>query len=103
MHCPSICQQNCVLPYGANVFQTITSILSFESKKKAEIQILFKATQNLKENKYTDITKMLDFLIGNIFVQFDEQVFQQTIGIPMGNCVHRRKTLTPNIYFQLYI
>ena len=30
---------------------------------------------------------MLDFLIDNLFVQFDERVFQQTICIPMGtNC-----------------
>ena len=30
---------------------------------------------------------MLDFLIDNIFVIFGEQIFQQTIGIPMGtNC-----------------
>ena len=27
---------------------------------------------------------MLEFLIDNIFVQFGGQVFQQTIGIPMG-------------------
>ena len=39
--------------------------------------------------KYTedDITKMLEFLIDNIFVVFGNQVFQQTVGIPMGtNC-----------------
>ena len=30
---------------------------------------------------------MLDFLLDNIFVVFDGQIFQQTIGIPMGsNC-----------------
>ncbi|MCU7801424.1 MAG: hypothetical protein KZQ70_15165, partial [gamma proteobacterium symbiont of Lucinoma myriamae] len=35
----------------------------------------------------TDIVRMLEFLIDNIFVMFDGQIFQQTIGIPMGtNC-----------------
>ena len=34
-----------------------------------------------------DIINMINFLIDNIFVQFGGQVFQQTIGIPMGtNC-----------------
>ena len=39
--------------------------------------------------KYTegDVIKMLEFLIDNIFVEFGGQVFQQTVGIPMGtNC-----------------
>merc|ERR1712148_15503 len=39
--------------------------------------------------KYTDvdINNMLEFLIDNIFVMFGDQVFQQTVGIPMGtNC-----------------
>ena len=39
--------------------------------------------------KYTEdnIMNMLDFLIDNIFVMFGGQVFQQTVGIPMGtNC-----------------
>ena len=39
--------------------------------------------------KYTevDIKNMLEFLIDNIFVMFGDQVFQQTVGIPMGtNC-----------------
>ena len=39
--------------------------------------------------KYTekDVVAMLEFLIDNIFVEFGGQVFQQTIGIPMGtNC-----------------
>ena len=40
-------------------------------------------------DKYTDddIIKMLNFLIDNVFVQFGGQLFQQTVGIPMGtNC-----------------
>ena len=39
--------------------------------------------------KYTefDIVNMLNFLVDNIFVEFGGQVYQQTIGIPMGtNC-----------------
>ena len=39
--------------------------------------------------KYTaeQIITMLEFLIDNIFVEFGGQVFQQTVGIPMGtNC-----------------
>ena len=40
-------------------------------------------------HKYSeeDIQKMLEFLVDNIYVVFGNQVFQQTIGIPMGtNC-----------------
>jgi hypothetical protein len=34
-----------------------------------------------------DIKEMLGFLIDNIFVVFGNQIFQQTVGIPMGtNC-----------------
>ena len=39
--------------------------------------------------KYTedDIINMFNFLIDNIFVKFGGQVFQQSVGIPMGtNC-----------------
>ena len=53
-----------------------------------------KSTYFVKEHsdctkKYTEenIINMLDFLIDNIFVMFGGQVFQQTVGIPMGtNC-----------------
>ena len=41
------------------------------------------------KTKYSedDITRMIDFLIDNIFVNFGGRIFQQTIGIPMGtNC-----------------
>ena len=40
-------------------------------------------------HKYSevDIKEMLGFLIDNIFVVFGNQIFQQTVGIPMGtNC-----------------
>ena len=40
-------------------------------------------------HKYSevDIKAMLEFLIDNIFVVFGNQVFQQSVGIPMGtNC-----------------
>jgi hypothetical protein len=40
-------------------------------------------------HKYSEveITKMLEFLIENIFVVVGSQVFQQSVGIPMGaNC-----------------
>ena len=30
---------------------------------------------------------MVEFLIGNIYVEFGDHVYQQTVGIPMGtNC-----------------
>ena len=38
-----------------------------------------------KQFSGTDIIKMLKFLIDNIFVKFGGRVFQQTVGIPMGN------------------
>jgi hypothetical protein len=40
-------------------------------------------------HKYSevDIKEMLGFLINNIFVVFGDQIFQQTVGIPMStNC-----------------
>jgi hypothetical protein len=40
-------------------------------------------------HKYSevDIKEMLGFLIDNIFAVFGNQIFQQTVGIPMGtNC-----------------
>ena len=44
-------------------------------------------SDSYKKFSETDFIKMLDFLIGNIFVTFGGRVFQQTIGIPMGtNC-----------------
>ena len=41
------------------------------------------------KNKYTedDIISMINFLIDNIYVEFGGNIFQQTIGIPIGtNC-----------------
>ena len=41
------------------------------------------------DNKYTasDICKMIEFLVDNIYVKFGGQLFRQMVGIPMGtNC-----------------
>ena len=41
------------------------------------------------DNKYTasDIWKMIDFLVDNIYVRFGGQLFRHAVGIPMGtNC-----------------
>ena len=41
------------------------------------------------DNKYTanDICKMIECLVGNIYVRFGGQLFRQIVGIPMGtNC-----------------
>ena len=41
------------------------------------------------DNKYTasDICKMIEFLVDNIYVRFGGQLFQQTVGIPIRtNC-----------------
>ena len=49
----------------------------------------FVKTNSSCKVKYTedDIISMVNFLIDNIFVQFGGQIYQQTIGIPMGtNC-----------------
>ena len=40
-------------------------------------------------NKYleTDIIRMVEFVINNIYVEFGVHVYQQSVGIPMGtNC-----------------
>ena len=42
-----------------------------------------KNTVSTKMFSETNIIKMLEFLIGNIFVMFGGRVFQQTVGIPM--------------------
>ena len=42
------------------------------------------------DNKYTasDICKMIEFLVDNIYLRFGRQLFRQTVGIPMRtNCV----------------
>jgi hypothetical protein len=44
-----------------------------------------KQSDTTKQFSGTDIIKMLKFLIDNIFVKFGGRVFQQTVGIPMGN------------------
>ena len=52
-------------------------------------QIYFVQEQTKATEKYTEkeIIKMMEFLVDNIFVEFGGQIFQQTIGIPMGtNC-----------------
>jgi hypothetical protein len=41
----------------------------------------FDSTHNYSE---VDIKEILTFLIDNIFVVFGNQIFQQTVGIPMG-------------------
>ena len=44
-------------------------------------------SHSTKKFSETDIFKMLELLIDNIFVMFGGRVFLQTIGIPMGtNC-----------------
>ena len=53
------------------------------------ISNVFAREDTKSHDKYTedDIIKMLNFLIDNVFVQFGGQLFQQTVGIPMGtNC-----------------
>ena len=42
-----------------------------------------------KNTQDADVIKMLEYLIGNIFVEFGGMIFQQTISIPMGTTVHR--------------
>jgi hypothetical protein len=52
-------------------------------------KFIFCDTHSDSPYKYheTDIKGMLGFLVDNIIVVFGDQVFQQTVGIPMGtNC-----------------
>ena len=61
-----------------------TSILSLGRDKSYFVKDHADSNKKFSE---TDIIKMLDFLIDNIFVTFRGRVFQQTVGIPMGtNC-----------------
>jgi hypothetical protein len=43
-----------------------------------------KNTDPTKKLSDTDIIKMLQFLIDNIFIMFGGRVFQQTVGMPTG-------------------
>ena len=46
-----------------------------------------KQSDSIKEFSETDIIKMLEFVIDNIFVMLVGRIFQQTVGIHMGpNC-----------------
>ncbi|XP_055999510.1 uncharacterized protein LOC130047876 [Ostrea edulis] len=48
----------------------------------------YRSDSTLKYSK-VEIKNVLEFLIDNIFVVFGNQVFQQSVGVPMGtNCVH---------------
>ena len=49
------------------------------------------------KNSEDDIIKMLEFLVDNNFVVFAGEVFQQTVGIPMGTnnlCPSSRRHLS---------
>ena len=53
------------------------------------------------DDKYTasDICKMIECLVDNIYVRFGRQLFRQTVGIPMGtNCA----TLLPDLCLFFY-
>ena len=41
-------------------------------------------SDSTKKFSETDIIKMLECLIDNVFVMFGGHVFQQTVGIPLG-------------------
>jgi hypothetical protein len=45
-------------------------------------------SDSTKKFSETDIIKMLEFLINNIFALFGGRIFQQLVGIPMDtNCI----------------
>ena len=59
------------------------------TSKLAEIKAISRMILQMVTNKYTatDICKMIEFLVDNIYVRFGGQLFRQTVGIPMGtNC-----------------
>jgi hypothetical protein len=56
-------------------------------------------SDSTKKFSETDIIKMLEFLIDNIFVMFGGRACQQIFGIPMGtNCI----TLLANLFLYSY-
>ena len=60
------------------------SYLVISHLKDYFVKLYFDSTHKYSE---VDIKAMLEFLIDNIFVVFGNQVFQQSVGIPMGtNC-----------------
>jgi len=64
-----------------------TNTLSWGKYKSYFVQKNKNKTDSTKKISQTDIIKMLEFLIDNIFVMFDGRVLQQAVGILMGtNC-----------------
>ena len=54
---------------------------------KDRVYFVRETTNSRQKYTESDIIKMLEFLVDNIFVEFGGKIFQQTIGIPMGtNC-----------------
>ena len=55
----------------------------FATSKLAEIKAI---SPVILDNKYTasDICKLMEFLVDNIYVRFDGQRFRETVEIPMG-------------------
>ena len=90
----------CILPSHMIYSSLVNSILNnaFKYKNGATRYTHIKVGGNRSyftsdplngDNKYTanDICKMIEFLVDNIYVRFDEQLFRQMVGIPMGtNC-----------------
>ena len=59
-------------------------VFSFKSNRG---KCSFIITDSPYKYSEADIKGMLGFLVDNIYVVFGDQVFQQTVGIPMGtNC-----------------
>ena len=59
------------------------------TSKLAEIKSYLTNNPLNGDNKYTvsDICKVNEFLMDNIYIRFSGQLFRQTVGIPMGtNC-----------------
>ena len=74
-----------------NVFRHKNGAAGYTNiKKMTDIEATSPMILYIGDNKYTanDISKMIQCLVDNTYARFGEQLFWQTVGIPMGkNCV----------------
>ena len=107
LKCPSLKQVHSIQTFDFSTLYTTIPHLKLKSRLKDIIKQCFLHKNGNRKYKYLvlghnetyfvkhhtdsnmkynedDIVRMLEFLINNIFVQFAGNIYQQTIGIPMG-------------------
>ena len=85
----SVCQKSRMNNIINNAFKHKNEATRYTHIKVGRNKSYFTSDPLNGDNKYTasDICKMIEFLVDNIYVRFGGQLFQKMVGIPMGtNC-----------------